>query len=387
MKRFLAGALLVILALLFLIAWAISDAGYRAGEAQEKFYEAAKDRAEKIDAEKTAETTTELEKPDITELPETAAAPVTTAAEEVLNPRGDIVLVFGGDLNLDENYSTIRGKESIDTSLLSEMQSADVFMHGNVFAFADGGKPADKAYVFRADTADAALLTELGTDVVSLANNHSFDYGAEGLNSTMNALSAEKIACVGAGLDEDSAKKPHYVDVGGKRIAFTAAMRSEKYPKTPAADGDDAGVVKMYDLGEYLDIIREADKNADVVVAYAHWGVENTIWLEQEQLDGARAMIDAGADIVVGAHSHLLQTADVYNGKPIFYGLGDLHGEGGLAKITVAEDGTISATVIPFANENGVITPLSGNALVTKIEELNFVSSFATVSMDGSVTE
>lgn len=387
MKRFLIGVLLVFLAIASLIVWGLSDIGYRTEQAQDKFYEIAKDRAEQIDAGKTTEITTEFKEP-VTEPSVTTAAPAdTTAEEEIKGPSDDIVLLFGGDLNLDENYSQVRKKESIDAALLSEMQSADIFMHGNVFVFADEGVPADKAYVFRADTDDAALLTELGTDIVSLANNHSFDYGVQGLESTINALGDEKIAHVGAGINEETAKKPHYMNVGGKRIAFTAAMRSERYLKTPEADGNDAGVIKIYEFDEYLDIIREAKKNADIVVAYAHWGVENTIWLEQEQIDGARAMIDAGADIVVGSHSHLLQTVDIYNGKPIFYGLGDIHGEGGLAKITIAEDGSIVSKVIPFANENGVVTPLSGAALETKIDELNFVSSFSTVLPDGSITE
>ena len=128
-------------------------------------------------------------------------------------------------------------------------------------------------------------------------------------------------------------------------------------------------------------------------MAYAHWGVENTIWLETEQLDGARAMIDAGADIVVGAHSHTLQTVEIYKGRPVFYGLGDISGTGGLAKIVIAEDGTLSAKVIPFDNVNGVATPLSGEDLSYKIERLNYVAksvgsiSKNTVANDGSITE
>lgn len=319
----------------------------------------------------------------------TTEAMQTTEPEEIQN--GDIVLLFGGDVNFDSAYSNFSGAGSaaacIESSLLDEMKSADIFMHGNIFALTDSTDSMKKAYVFKTAPENAVLFSELGTDIVSLANNHSLDFGEEGLSDTMTSLDGQKVAYVGAGLDEESAKAPYYIEIGGKRIAFTAAMRSERYPKTPEAIGENSGVVKMYDLENYLEIVREAAANADIVVAYAHWGAENTIWLEQEQLDGARALIDAGADIVVGAHSYTLQTAEYYNGKPIFYGLGELSGEGGLAKITLTEDGGLSAQIIPFNNKDGIATPLDGNALATKIEELNFVSSSGSISIDGSIAE
>lgn len=320
----------------------------------------------------------------------TEAIATTEAPEPSVTPSGDIVLLFGGDVNLDADYNNFRGvgtaKDFIDKTLLNEMNSADVFMHGNLSALTDSENGMKKTYLFKADPEEAGLLVELGTDIVSLANNHSLDFGAEGLADTMAALDSNGIAYVGAGANEESAKEPYYLEIGGKRIAFTAAMRSERYPKAPEAIGEKSGVVKMYDLENYLDIVREAAKNSDFVVAYAHWGVENTIWLEQEQLDGARALINAGADIVVGAHSYTLQTVEYYKGRPIFYGLGSLSGEGGLAKITISEDGDISAKIIPFNVTDGITTPLSGKALDEKIAELDYISS-STVTADGDIVE
>ena len=378
MKKFLPTAFFIILAIVCAFAWILSGSGYRTGVAQDKFFDIAKDRADKIYAEQTAETTTDSSDMQIT------VEPITP--DDPADERESVVLVFGGDMNLDSKYSDVDDAGDFAPELLSQMRDADIFMHGNVFVFADGGIPADKAYVFRADTSKISLLEDIGTDVVSLANNHSFDYGTDGLKITTGVLDNANIAYVGAGLDGTSASEPHYIDVGGIRIAFTAAMRSERYPKTPEAGENHAGVVKMYDIEGYLEVIREAKKNADFVVAYAHWGAENNRWLESEQIEGAKAMVDAGADIVVGAHAHVLQTADVYNGKPIFYGLGDLYGEGGLAKITIEADDTINAKFIPFENVNGVVTPLTGEKYNSTIAELDFISH-TNVLPDGTISE
>ncbi len=389
MNRFLTGLFFVALTFIVLVAWGLSSSTYRTEEAQEKFYEIAKERVNS-----TAEATTEYtDAPEVTEattekLAETAVATEEQPAE-VTEAAENTVLLFGGDLNLDRDYGGFAGEGSaaacIDASLLSEMTSADIFMHGNLFAITDGSTPADKAYVFDTSVADAAVLRELGTDVVSLANNHSLDHGEDGLRDTVAALEAMNIGHVGAGENKAEAEKAYIITVGGKKIAFTAAMRSEKYPKTPEATEDECGVVKMYDIESYLEIIRTAKANADIVVAYAHWGSENTIWLEQEQIDGAHALIDAGADVVVGAHSHTLQTAEIYKGKPIFYGLGDMQGEGGLAKVTYSADG-MDACIIPFGYTDGITVPLSGDALRDKLAELDFVSA-TSVDENGRLSE
>ncbi len=402
MKSVFPKIILFSLAVCFIIIWTLSGDESRSRKVKKDVL-AQSNIISTVSSESTTFAPQTTFAPETTDIPVTAETAVATETIEIAvtteaavttetpTPKsGDIVLLFGGDVNLDEDYGNLGGTGSasacIDNALLSEMQSADLFMHGNIFALTDSTGSMQKAYVFKTAPENAALLSELGTDIVSLANNHSLDFGEEGLIDTISALDGQKIAYVGAGLDEERAKKPYYIEIGGKRIAFTAAMRSEKHQRTPEAVGENSGVVKMYDLENYLEIIREAAKNADYVVAYAHWGVENTIWLEQEQLDGARALIDAGADIVVGAHSYTLQTAEYYKGKPIFYGLGELSGEGGLAKITITENGDITAKIIPFNVADGVTSPLTGNALDVKIKELDYISA-STVLADGSITE
>lgn len=92
---------------------------------------------------------------------------------------------------------------------------------------------------------------------------------------------------------------------------------------TPQATDDSPGILRCYDTELFLEVIREADANADFVIAYVHWGTEYSTVLEDAQLTTGKEYLDAGADAIIGAHSHCLQGMEYYNGKPIVYGLGN----------------------------------------------------------------
>lgn len=387
LHNILVGLLVVGLCCLLFLAWRATDTKHVEQQMQDQFSTVSPE------AETTAAVTTEV--PITTEAPVTTEIPVTTA-ESVAEIQPAAVLVFGGDVNLDVRYNALVPEavtdpaSCIEEKLLAVMQGADAFMAGNIFAITDTAAPVNKQYTFRTDSENTAFWSKLGADVVSLANNHALDYGAAGLADTMTALDAAGIETVGAGQTIADASAVHYADLGGRRIAFTAAMRSEKYVKTPAATETNAGVMKMYDIEPYLEVIRTADVNADFVVAYVHWGTENTNTLEQAQIDGAHALIDAGADIVIGAHTHTLQAVEYYNGKPIFYSLGDLwcnslDGESALAKITISENG-VTAEVIPCVNTGSRTYVASGDAKTAIFTRLN-ASDTVTVDENGIVAE
>lgn len=376
MHNILVGLLVIALCFLLFLAWRTTDAEYVQQQMQEQFT--------------TTVTTTVLPETETTEIVTTEAPAATeipaTTAEPVAEILPAAVLVFGGDVNLDVRYNALVPEavedpaSCIEDKLLAVMQSADAFMAGNIFAITDTAAPANKQYTFRTDSANTVFWSKLGADVLSLANNHALDYGAAGLADTLTALDAAGIEAVGAGQTIAEASAVHYADIGGRRIAFTAAMRSEKYVKTPAATETNAGVMKMYDIESYLEVVRTADTNADFVVAYVHWGTENTNTLEQEQIDGAHALIDAGADVVIGAHTHTLQAVEYYNGKPIFYSLGDLwcnslEGESALARITLSESG-VTAEIIPCVNTGSRTYFANGdakNAILTRLNDSDTV--------------
>lgn len=276
--------------------------------------------------------------PDFTEQTETSAQECSEEAYEELpteakNQPLDITLAFAGDLSLADNYVVMDYYHNeagddlancIDSAYIKRMNDADVMWINNEFCYSNNGSPMPgKAYTFCAAPENVNILKELGVDIVDLANNHVYDFGPEAFADTLATLRGAEIAYVGAGADIKEASAPVYVDVDGYKIAYVAATRAEKNIKTPEATETSGGVFRCYDNTDYIEKIKEAKANADYVIALPHWGTEHSTILESAQTDGAKEYIDAGADAVIGAHTHCLQGMDFYNGKPIIYSLGN----------------------------------------------------------------
>lgn len=276
--------------------------------------------------------------PDFTEQTETSAQECSEEAYEELpteakNQPLDITLAFAGDLSLADNYVVMDYYHNeagddlancIDSAYIKRMNDADVMWINNEFCYSNNGSPMPgKAYTFCAAPENVNILKELGVDIVGLANNHVYDFGPEAFADTLATLRGAEIAYVGAGADIKEASAPVYVDVDGYKIAYVAATRAEKNIKTPEATETSGGVFRCYDNTDYIEKIKEAKANADYVIALPHWGTEHSTILESAQTDGAKEYIDAGADAVIGAHTHCLQGMDFYNGKPIIYSLGN----------------------------------------------------------------
>lgn len=241
-------------------------------------------------------------------------------------------LGFAGDMNLDENWATtgyLNAQENgiydcIDPALIEELNAFDIFMVNNEFTYSDRGTPTEnKMYTFRAKPERIAVLEELGTDIVLLANNHVFDYGAEAFEDTLFTLEEAGISYVGAGRNLEEACRPHYFEYEGIRIAYVAATKAEKYKLTPEAGEDSPGVLRCYEEELFLRVIKEAAAEADYVVASVHFGTEYENMADDSQRELAYAMIDAGADAVIGSHAHVIQGMEFYKEKPIIYNLGN----------------------------------------------------------------
>lgn len=244
----------------------------------------------------------------------------------------DFTVCFAGDINLDENWCTTQYlneqpngiSDCISAELLKHMNEADIMCLNNEFTFSNGGEPLpDKMYTFRANPERVSILQEMGVDIVKLANNHVYDYGKQALLDTFDTLEGVGIEYVGAGRNLSEAMEPVYMELDGKTIAFVAASRAEKFKMTPQATEDSPGILRCYDTELFLETIKEADANADFVLAYVHWGTEYSYDLEEVQLSTGKEYLDAGADVIIGAHSHCLQGMEFYDGKPIIYSLGN----------------------------------------------------------------
>lgn len=250
-----------------------------------------------------------------------------------INPTPEtLTLAFAGDMNLDESWATTQYLDKqangiydcISPELIAEMQSADIFMPNNEFTYSTRGtKLRGKAWTFRANPSRVSVMQELGTDIVLLANNHCYDYGADSFEDTLTTLENAQIPYVGAGRTISNAVQPYYFVYDGLTIAYVAASQAEKNKKTPQATDTSGGILRCYDMSLYLKVIENAAQTADLVIASIHWGTEGSNVTEQYQRDLAHLMIDAGADAIIGSHPHVLQGIEYYNGKPIMYSLGN----------------------------------------------------------------
>ncbi len=282
----------------------------------------------------------------------------------------DIVINFAGDINFDENWKTIQYadqnnigvEDCLVNGLIEQMRDADIMMINNEFSYGTGGTPLPgKAYTFRARPDRADNLKRMGVDIVSVANNHVFDYGEKGLRRTLETLEDYKIPYVGAGRNLDEASQIVYFLINGKKIAITAATQIERtYNYTKEATSVSPGVLKTLQPDKYVRVIKEARKNADYVIAFVHWGTEGKTFFEKDQVKLARDFVIAGADAIIGGHTHCLQGIEFYDRVPIFYSLGNFwfdwdvsnSHETGMVQIIIHEDGSCDYRFIPcYYNE------------------------------------
>lgn len=256
---------------------------------------------------------------------------------EEIEPKADLeeydfILAFAGDVNFADDWNTMeyyRQQEGdiskcIDPLLIEKMRDADLFCLNLEFCLSSKGTPLEnKYYTFRAEPSHVKILTELGVDVANLANNHAYDYGEEAFLEMLSILKEEEIAYIGGGSDASEAQRPYYFEKDGKKLAIITASRAEKMILTPEATENSSGIFRCYDTTRLLEVVKEAKEEADFVVAYIHWGTEYSEVLEEAQINGAYALVDAGVDVVLGAHPHCLQGIEYYKGKPILYSLGN----------------------------------------------------------------
>lgn len=384
------GRPVVIAVMIILALWIIVDY-YRSNHDEPE-----KEKAPAVISEQKEPAATEpaVTDPDIVTTKEDAGIAGKSSGPE----NGDITIGFTGDINFDETWSVMKhmrrkGKGiagCIDPRLIKKMRGYDYMVVNNEFSISDRGKPmAGKAYTFRSPRRNVKLLKQLGVDAVSLANNHVYDYGKQAFLDTMSTLEKNGIKYTGGGKNSSEARKPVYFQCKGKTIAVIAATRAEKYVLTPAAGKNSPGVFRTYDDTQYCRAIKKAKKKADVVIAFVHWGTEYSTKLEDAQKTQAKDYINAGADVIVGAHTHCLQGVGSYKGKPIFYSLGNywfnektLYTT--LLQLTIKENGKIQARMIPCRQSGKETHMLTKKKKVRKfVNYVNGISVNAKIGAKG----
>lgn len=226
----------------------------------------------------------------------------------------------------------------------------------------------------------ASIMRGAGIGLVSLANNHIMDYGKQGLFSTIEALSRAGIRYVGAGRNRREACSPLFLGVAGKRIAFLA--RSAVIVTAPTIAGEDDPGVAFLDAEECAATIRSCRSRADIVILLIHWGLEEYSYPSPTQRKLARRFVDAGVDVILGHHPHVLQGFEYYGSAFVAYSLGNfIFNE--FEWTYIFPDGAASRQVSPLSPENrkGVIATLEW----TGIEGPMIAATYTRIESHGQV--
>ena len=283
-------------------------------------------------------------------------------------PRGRLVVHHVGDVNLDPDYHPTLGTLGYDAvwdGIRDTFAQADLVLANLECAPTRGGVPQPKQFVFRCELDALPAMREAGVDVVSLANNHSGDYGVPAMVEGVGNVEAAEIVAVGVGADETEAYTPRIVEVAGWRVAILGFGGVVPEPSWTAR-GDLPGQATGYDPTLMAEAVALARDDADLVIATVHWGAEGALEPRPEDVVKAEAMIAAGADVVFGHHAHRLQPLEEVDGVPVFWNLGNfvwprLSQAGAttaVAEWIIDPDGTVTACLLPTEiDDRGIPAP------------------------------
>ncbi len=228
---------------------------------------------------------------------------------------------------------------------------------GNLEApLSNRGTEADRPVLFRGDPLFAGELALAGFTFLSLANNHALDYGSLALADTISVLRLYQMVPLGAGYTREEATLPYIMEKNGVRLAFFASFPAGQ--DSSPATGTTINTLSPSTLAEQ---IQEVKKDVDIVVVSLHWGIEYSPRPSSKQKYGARTLIEAGADLILGHHPHCMQGIERYRGGYIVYSLGNCIFDGRrreekeafLFTCTIASSGIRNPYVIPLVIHDG----------------------------------
>jgi len=309
-----------------------------------------------------------------------------------------IKLAFVGDIMLGSTVEkTMRsnGLEYPFSGAIDYLTAPDLTAGNLENPITTGGTPAqNKQYVFKGSPDLLSPLKDAGFDVVSVANNHTLDQGAEGLLDTIRHLEEAGVPSVGGGNDDTEAYAPVLLEANGIKVAYLGISRV--LPVTEwKADKNHPGVAEGYDPRRAVAAVEKAKEQADLVVVMVHWGVERAEDPVDEQTKLGKQLIDAGADLIIGSHPHVLQGFESYKGKWIAYSLGNFifnvtatprTKDTGVLDAVCTKSGECRLVFHPMVADQSRPAPADSVKAAEMIDYLTRISIGAKVDQDGNVT-
>jgi poly-gamma-glutamate synthesis protein (capsule biosynthesis protein) len=291
-------------------------------------------------------------------------------------PQTEISFLAAGDIMLSRRIAASISKNK-DTSYpllpIKDLLSSTDFNFANLespFSSTDSFD-AGRTFNFNAPKANVALLTQNNFKVVSTANNHAFDQGKDGIITTINTLNNNSVLPVGTATSTADAWQPKILNIKGVKIAFIAVSYGIN-----AGAGSGNNYLAEIGQDKYLKTaIDQAKQEANFVIVSMHAGTEYTSTPNTQQTTFAHLAIDDGADMVIGAHPHWVQSIEKYNGKYIFYSLGNFVFDQDWSKET-SEGLTIKVTLTANFSSNPIsanINDLQGTKLPVTIKQIELI--------------
>lgn len=316
----------------------------------------------------------------------------------------EVTLSFVGDFYISpmmyQNYEKQGVFGIISEKIYEIFQTVDIAAADHEYVSGDLSgslKVNYQQYTFLTPAYQEEILKEFSFDVMTLANNHMMDYGTQGLQSTMELVHAQGIQTIGGGNNLDEALNPYTATIHGKKIGIISATRV--VPQTDwYATSSSPGLMTTYETTERFQMMKEKitsmkmEEGYDIVLVYVHWGNDSDKTILDSQVALGHGYIDAGADMVIGNHTHVLQGMEFYNGKLICYGIsnflfGSYHSDTMVLTLNIGEDNTITAKVLPCSSELYYTHELSGEEAQNLFRYIESMSGNVTIQEDGTIVE
>ena len=290
--------------------------------------------------------------------PSASGAERTASPSPTAEPKGSLVLHGAGDVNLDPGYISTYASQGYAyawSGLNGLFRHDDLTVVNLECAVSNLGSAVPKEFNFRGDPRALPAMADAGVEVANLGNNHSYDFGPDALVDTVKNVRRAGIAPVGAGATSEEALAPAMFDLRGWRVAVLGFDEVvDPFPEA-VATGSKPGTAAGHDTDLMIDAVRAAADRADIVVVDIHWGVELDTQPRADQVALGHRLIDAGADVIFGGHSHRLQPMETYAGRPIFYSLGNFvwpnlsvaGSTTAVAEVTVSPQGRFRGRLLP----------------------------------------
>jgi len=298
-----------------------------------------------------------------------------------------VIISLAGDTLLADHVGYYIEKHGVDypwESVKEVFHKSHLTLVNLECAVGTTGEPQDKQYTYRAKPETLEGLVRAGVKGVSLANNHSLDYGRECFIETLDNLEKYNIKYTGGGRNLNEALKPVVWDINGIKVGFIGFSRVTPHVDWYAAENR-AGIVNGYDSNSknVIEAVKQAKEKADFLIVSLHWGTERTDYPRDNDVAIAKELIDNGADCIMGHHPHVLQGIEFYKNRPIIYSLGNfVFGAKGdrttqsmIFNMEINKNGIINTKIIPARIKQGKPIISEGEDRVNIINLINQLSA------------